>query len=89
MEGRFRFVMDSIAEVGWQHQLWQADDNYSPGLIDLPRRQNTEVFRASMSLPINTNHSIVAGYQYINNRENISIFQYREQLIQISWQYQL
>ncbi len=89
LEGKFRFVKDSIAEIGWQHQYWQAEDSYSPGLIDVSRKQNTDVFRTSISFPVLENHSIIAEYQYIYNRENISIFQHQEQLIQIGWQYRL
>ena len=89
LEGRFRFVKDSIAEIGWQHQYWQAEDIYSPGLIDVARKQNTDVLRANVSFPVLENHSIIAEYQYTYNRENISIFQHREQLIQINWQFRL
>jgi hypothetical protein len=89
IDGRFRLQQWGLAELGWQHQQWQASTIFSPGLIDLRRKQDTQVLRASLTIPLATNHSLLAEYQYTNNRENISIFEYKGQLIQLSWQYQL
>lgn len=88
LDGRFRLEQGTIVELGWQHQQWQASDIYSPGLIDLRRKQDTQVFRASLTIPLAANQAILAEYQYTNNGENISIFEYKGQLIQLSWQYQ-
>lgn len=88
LDGRFRVQQWGLAELGWQHQQWQASDIYSPGLIDLRRKQDTQVIRASLTIPLAPNHALLAEYQYTNNRENISIFEYEGQLIQLSWQYQ-
>ena len=87
IDGRFRLPRGAMAEVGWQHQQWQAFANYSPGLIDVRRKQDTEVLRASLTIPLAPNHSAMAEYQYTNNRENISILEYSGQQIQLSWQY--
>ena len=87
LDRRFRLPRGVIAELGWQYQKWQSSEPYSPGLIDVCRKQETQVLRASMTLPLTSNQSILAEYQYTNNRENISLFEYKGQVLQINWQY--
>jgi len=87
LDGRFLLSKGIIAELAWQHQQWQADTEYSPGLIDVRRQQNTNVARASLNVPIDQDNSILTEYQYTDNRENISLFQFRGHRIQMSWQY--
>lgn len=76
-----------IAELGWQHQHWRAHDVFSPGLIDENRKQVTQQFRAGLSFSLSQNQTILTEYQYTDNRENISLFRYRDQMVQVSWQY--
>ena len=89
IDGRMNLPQGLVAELGWQHLQWQARDEYSPGLIDTRRKQDIQAFRAGISIPVTTKNSILAEYQYTDNRENISLFQYKGQSIQISWQYSL
>ena len=86
-EGKFLLPHGCVGEVALLHQSWRSEDVYSPGLIDVRRRQNTSVFKTGVAIPVASGHSIHAEYLYTNNRENISLFEYSGYLIQLSWQY--
>lgn len=76
-----------LGEVGWTRQKWISDTIYSPGLIDQVRNQDTQVWRAALVIPIKPQHSVNIEWRHVRNNENISIFQYNSQLIQVSWQW--
>ncbi len=76
-------------EFGYSHQTWDSSGAYSPGLIEQQREQATQVARASVSYAINKKHSVVLDARVVRNRENISIFQYNNRQLQLSWQWQL
>ena len=88
MTVRKRFTQQWIGELGWSRQIWQSKRVYSPGLIDQMRRQDTETFRAGVIIPINEQQNIRFDVRSVNNRENISLLQYKNRLIQLSWQWQ-
>lgn len=76
------------AELGWSRQIWRSESAYSPGLIDLTRRQDTQVLKAALIWPVRELQTMQLEFRAINNRENISILQYDSKSIQLSWQWQ-
>ena len=76
-------------ELGYSHQSWNSNRAYSPGLIDQVRRQETQVLRGSVSHAIDRRQALVLEARFVRNRENISIFQYNNRQLQLSWQLQL
>lgn len=76
-------------ELGYSYQTLNSSRAYAPGLIDEVRDQETQVLRGSVSYAINKRHAVVLEARAVRNRENISIFQYNNRLLQLSWQWQL
>ncbi len=87
LQSRTRIYNDVIGELGLTHQRWLSEKPYSPGLIDAIRNQDTLLFRAALNVPLNPHHSLNIEWRQVRNNENISIFQYNSQLLQISWQW--
>lgn len=85
INGTFKLAGNATGELGWTYQTWQGENIYSPELIDVIRRQKTNLWRAALTLPVHTNHSIRLEYRQVSNHENISLFQYNSRLFQISW----
>jgi hypothetical protein len=75
-------------ELGYTLQTWRSATAYSPGLIDTVRHQATQVLRANLSWPFSKNQALQLEGRVVRNRENISIFQYNNRLLQLSWQWQ-
>lgn len=76
------------AELKWSRQIWQNESAYSPGLIDLTRRQDIQVLRATLIWPVRNLQTMRLEFRATNNRENISILEYDSKSIQLSWQWQ-
>jgi hypothetical protein len=77
------------AELAFDQQTWSSALPYSPELfIDQVRSQRTQVVRAAISYRVNKNQSIILDARAVRNRENISIFEYNNRLVQLSWQWQ-
>lgn len=76
-------------ELGYSRQAWNSSRVYSPDVIEQVREQTTQVLRASVSYAINKRHALVLEARAVRNRENISIFQYTNRQLQLSWQWQL
>lgn len=81
----FKVAGNATGELGWTYQTWQGNSIYSPELIDVIRRQKTNLWRAALTLPVQPSHSIRLEFRQVSNRENISLFQYNSRLFQISW----
>jgi len=77
------------SELGYSRQTWRSSHPYSPGLIDQVRDQATQVLRGSLSYAIGKQHALVLEGRLVRNQENISIFQYNNRQLQLSWQWQL
>lgn len=88
IRGNFPLGSRVLAELGWQFQHWEGERAYYPGLFDVQRTQNLSVMRIAAIFPLNECHSINIEYRNIQNQENISIFEYSNQIIQINWQWQ-
>ncbi|HEY8023239.1 MAG TPA: tetratricopeptide repeat protein [Burkholderiaceae bacterium] len=76
------------AEFGWTQQYWDSQRSYSPGLIDQVRRQNTQIFRAGVIVPLEGGKSLQVEWRRVRNNENISLFEYSGQLLQVSLKWQ-
>jgi hypothetical protein len=75
-------------ELAYTRQTWNSASPYSPALlIDEVRAQRTQVMRASLSYQIGKQQSVVLEARAVRNRENISIFQYNNRQLQLSWQW--
>jgi len=76
-------------ELAWTRQRWDGATPYSPELlIDQVRRQRTQVLRATLTYQLAEKHALVLEGRVVRNRENISIFQYNNRQLQLSWQWQ-
>lgn len=75
-------------ELSFSYQSWKSGEAYAPGLINTVRDQNTRVGRAALSYAIGRNQALRLETRFVRNSENISIFQYDNRQIQLSWQWQ-
>jgi hypothetical protein len=84
-----RHLVGKLAgELGFTQQAWDSRTSYSPGLIDEVRAQRSSVVRANLAWSLDKNQSIQLEGRLVRNRENISIFQYNDRQLQLSWQWQ-
>ena len=88
MQGRVNLNKDVRVELGWQMQQWQGERAYFPGLIGDRRIQKTQVLRAAAIFPLSEQQAVVVEYRHTRNDENISIFNHRNKVLQLSWQWQ-
>lgn len=75
-------------ELAYTGQGWRSELPYAPGVIDQVRNQNTHVLRGTLVYPIAKDQSLQLEARLVHNKENISIFQYNNRLLQLSWQWQ-
>jgi hypothetical protein len=75
-------------EIAYTRQDWNSKLPYSPGLIEQVRAQATQVLRANLAYALSKNQSLQLEARVVRNRENISIFQYNNSQLQLSWQWQ-
>lgn len=88
LTARRRLAGEVLGELGWNQQNWNGERMYSPGLIDVAREQRTRLLRAALIVPLCKQQALHLEYRNVRNRENISLFEYREQMLQLSWQWQ-
>jgi hypothetical protein len=74
-----------LGDVGWTHQTWHGESDYSPGFIDQRRDQKTDILRAGLQYPIGARQSLQLEWRQTWNRENISLFQYQNHQLQLNW----
>jgi hypothetical protein len=86
---QWRHQFGSLAgELGYTRQDWHGSSDYSPGFINTVREQTTHQLRAALTWTLNRNQSLQLEARQVHNRENISIFQYNDRQLQLSWQWQ-
>ncbi len=84
-----RHLTDSLdAEVGLLVQNWNSQSLYSPGLIDQVRHQDTRILRVGFIMPLRTREMLRVEWRQVRDNENISLFEYKGQLLQVSLQWQ-
>ena len=88
MQARMALSNRVQLELGVQLQRWQGDAVYSPGLIDVRRKQHTQVLRAALTYQINAQQSLVLELKDNRNNENVPIFDYRNRGMLLNWQWQ-
>lgn len=88
LQGRRRLFGDTSGELAYSHQNWNSSSAYAPGFIETVRRQTTHVLRAAVTYPLNRNQSLLLEGRAVHNQENISIFQYNDRQLQLSWLWQ-
>ncbi|HEX7645399.1 MAG TPA: tetratricopeptide repeat protein [Burkholderiaceae bacterium] len=76
------------SELGWTWQRWNGESSYSPGLIEQKRKQDTQTFRAGLIMPLRRDLAVELEWRRILNNENISLFEYHGQLLQLSLKWQ-
>ena len=77
-----------LGELGWLYQNWAGARSYSPGLIDVARRQHTQLLRAMVTVPLSKEQALFIEARQVRNRENISLFAYHSRSVQLGWQWQ-
>ncbi len=86
---RRRLFGPLTGEMGYTRQTWNSALPYSPELlIDQVRAQATHTVRAALTYPLSGHHSLQLEARVVRNKENISIFQYNNQQLQLSWIWQ-
>lgn len=77
-----------IGELSYTRQSWLSDEVYLPKVISQVREQATHVLRGALFYPLAKNHRLQLETRIVRNRENISLFQYNNHQLQLSWQWQ-
>lgn len=72
-------------EMSYTHQTWNSAQVYAPGLIDQSRNQATRMLRGTLTYPLDKSQWLQLEARVIRNREDISIFQYNNRIVQLSW----
>lgn len=86
---RRRLPYEVNGELNITRQTWQSQRPYSPALlIDQIRDQATDVLRGSLTYAIGKHQSLQLEARIVRNHENISIFQYNNRQLQLSWLWQ-
>ncbi len=82
-----RLFKDVATELSWTRQDWRGETIYSPGLIEAVRSQSTRQVRAALNWTVAPQHSVLLEWRHVQNKENISLFQYNSQSLQLSWRW--
>jgi hypothetical protein len=75
-------------ELAYTRQGWNSALAYAPGLIDQVREQATHVVRGTLTYPLTKSQSLQLEARVVRNKENISVFQYNNRQLQLSWLWQ-
>jgi hypothetical protein len=73
------------AELDLSRQTWQGQLPYSAPLIDVVRHQDTRAARATLVYLLGERQSVQLEARHVQNKENISLFQYNNNVLQLSW----
>lgn len=78
-------VWDKLdGELDLSQVNWRGQRAYAPGLIDQLRRQDTLAARATLLYPLSQRATLILDLRHVRNRENISIFEYNNNQVQLS-----
>lgn len=87
LQMQHRFGERLGGEVGLTRQDWMSEREYAPDIIDLVRRQRTLQARVALVRPLTAKQSVLLEYRHVTNRENISLFQYSSNSLQLYWRW--
>lgn len=76
-----------FGEFSWSHQNWRGEKAYLPGLINDRRKQHANLWRAAATYALTREQSVTLEYRFFDNKENISLFEFRSRQIMLNWQY--
>lgn len=85
IRGSTRVISNVFGELGWSHQIWRSESAYSPGLINQTRNQAIDVLHGGLIIPVAARQAVRIDLRQVQNRENISIFQYDNRQLLVSW----
>ena len=88
LSARRRLDEQLNAEVNYTRQRWHSEAAYAPGVINEVRQQVSHMLRGVLSYQVRRNHVLQLEMRLVRNRENISLFQYNNRQLQLSWQWQ-
>lgn len=88
LQWRTQIPGNLVGDLGFTHQTWLGQTDYSPGVIDRRRDQETNMLRASLQYPVSSRQSLQLEWRQTWNRENISLFQYQNRQLQLNWLWQ-
>ena len=77
-----------FGDLGWTRQYWQSDKPYSPGVIDQIRQQHLQIWHGALNYRLSPRQSLILEWRAVKNAENISLFEYDDRQIKLSWQWQ-
>lgn len=78
---------DYLGELGWTRQDWRGQLAYAPDQINDVRHQSTRQVRAALSKNLTPHHTVQLEWRRVHNKENISLFQYNSQVMQVNWRW--
>jgi hypothetical protein len=84
LQGLRRLRPDWTGEASLTHVSWRSSTMYSPGLIEQVRHQNTTTARLALQWSFRPSWSLVSEWRATRNQENITLFQYNSQSVQLS-----
>lgn len=87
IQGSTRLAHSIFGELGWSRQTWRSESAYSPGLIDQARNQTTDTLRAGLIVPLTAQQAVNIELRQVWNRENVSVFEYDNRQLLLSWQW--
>jgi hypothetical protein len=87
LSGRHRLSSRWQVELDLSRQLWLGGAAYSPPLITAVRDQDTRAVRASLVYLLDAQQSIQLEARHVRNKENITVFQYNNSILQLSWRW--
>lgn len=88
LQWKHQLPFQLMGELNYSQQRWNGSAAYAPGFIDDVRKQRTTVLRAALSYPLSPSQSLLIEGRQVRNQESISIFQYNDRQLQLSWQWQ-
>lgn len=88
LQWRRQLFGQTSGELAYSRQSWYGGSAYAPAIFDMQRNQITQSLRATFNYPLTPTQSLQLEARAIHNRENISIFQYSDRQLQLSWIWQ-
>lgn len=86
--GRRLLWASCIGEMAYVYQKWDSELPYAPGMINEVRHQATHVMRGTLIYPLGKNQALQLEARFVRNNKDISLFQYNNRQLQLSYQWQ-